>query len=96
MRPAQWTAHTPGQLRTLTSPERRGWGRTGQERGRGLEHRAGPLGLPGGASAKGAEHKARRARSRAASTGEVKTEDRAIPARPPSSTQFPHPYPCRP
>lgn len=39
---------------------------THAELGRGLDQGAGPLRLPGGASAKGAEHKALRAQSRAA------------------------------
>lgn len=62
---------TPGSVTPTTEHQRwipkAGWAGTSHAGlGRGLGKWAGPIRLPGGASAKGAEHKAPRAESRTA------------------------------
>lgn len=62
---------TPGSVTPAVElqrwiPKAGGAGTSHAELGRGLEEGAGPIWLPGGASAKGAEHKVPRAQSRTA------------------------------
>lgn len=57
---------TPAAEHQRWIPKACGAGTSHAELGRGLDEGAGPIPLPGGASAKGAEHKAPRAQSRTA------------------------------